>query len=70
MRWGETVGSNVRRWRELRGLTQEQLAAEADISMRHMGRIERGEGNPTVDVLERLANVLDLKAPHLFDDEI
>ncbi len=68
MRWAENVGGNVRKWRLVRDITQEHLAAEASISMRHLGRIERGEGNPTVDVLERLASVLQLSARDLFEE--
>lgn len=58
MEWEKIVGANVRRLRKARGLSQETLAGEAGIAMRHIGRIERGEGNPTVAVLARLAEVL------------
>jgi len=34
------------------------LAGEAGLAMRHLGRIERGEGNPTVAILGKLAEVL------------
>ncbi|URI15824.1 MULTISPECIES: helix-turn-helix domain-containing protein [Brevundimonas] len=54
------VGSNVRRLRKERGLSQEALAGEAGLAMRHLGRIERGEGNPTVAILGRMAEVLDV----------
>jgi len=69
MRWAETIGNNVRRLRLLQKLTQEELAAEAHISMRHIGRLERGEGNPTVDVLERIASVLGARAKDLLEDQ-
>ncbi|WP_438853057.1 helix-turn-helix domain-containing protein, partial [Brevundimonas nasdae] len=46
--------------RKERGLSQEALAGEAGLAMRHIGRIERGEGNPTVVVLGKLAEVLDV----------
>lgn len=58
MEWERIVGANVRRLRKARGLSQEALAGEAGLAMRHLGRIERGEGNPTVAVLARLAEVL------------
>ena len=58
MDWERIVGANVRRLRKERGLTQETLADEADLTPRHLGRIERGEGNPTVAMLGRLAQVL------------
>jgi transcriptional regulator with XRE-family HTH domain len=68
MNWSKPVGVNIRRLREAQGLTQEQLAGEADIAMRHLGRIERGEGNPTVEVLGKLAAVLGVK-PGMFFEE-
>lgn len=58
MDWEKIVGMNIRRLRKERGLSQESLAGEADLAMRHLGRIERGEGNPTVAILSRLAKVL------------
>ena len=58
MEWEKIVGGNVRRLRKERGLSQEALAGEAGLAMRHLGRIERGEGNPTVAILGKLAEVL------------
>jgi transcriptional regulator with XRE-family HTH domain len=58
MRWEAIVGRNVRSLRKERGLTQEALAHAADIDTRYVGGIERGEENPTVAVLARIASVL------------
>lgn len=58
MQWAKVVGENIRRHRLAKGLSQEELAGEAGIAMRHLGRIERGESNPTVEVLGKLAAVL------------
>lgn len=69
MEWEKIVGANVRRLRKARGLSQEALAGEAGIAMRHLGRIERGEGNPTVSVLARLAEVLGVQPTDLYAHE-
>jgi transcriptional regulator with XRE-family HTH domain len=61
MEWEQIVGANVRRLRKERGLSQEALAGEAGLAMRHLGRIERGEGNPTVAVLAKLAEALGVR---------
>lgn len=61
MEWEKIVGVNVKRLRKAQGLSQETLAGEAGLAMRHLGRIERGEGNPTVAVLSKLATVLGVK---------
>lgn len=58
MRWEEVVGRNIRVFRRARGLTQEALALAAGIDTRYVGGIERGEENPTIAVLGRIASVL------------
>ena len=68
MRWEEIVGQNVRRLRKARGLTQEELAHGADIDTRYVGGIERGEENPTVAVLGRLAEELGVHPAELLKE--
>lgn len=53
----------------MRGLTQEKLALDAKIDMRYLGGIERGEHNPTVSVLGRIAQVLEIHPRDLFEDQ-
>ncbi|MDQ8738533.1 helix-turn-helix transcriptional regulator [Paenibacillus sp. LHD-38] len=52
------VGENIRQLRKKRGLSQEQLALRADINASYMGQVERGEKNPTIDVLSKIAHAL------------
>jgi transcriptional regulator with XRE-family HTH domain len=52
------MAANVRRIRAERGLTQEDLADRARVSVRYLGSIERGSTAATVVVLERLARAL------------
>ena len=44
-----------------KGLTQEQLALECEISVSYLRRIEHGEANPTIHALWRLAEVLEVE---------
>lgn len=69
MEWEKIIGANVRRLRKSRGLSQEALAGEAGLAMRHLGRIERGEGNPTVAVLVKLAEVLRVHPADLYKEK-
>ena len=66
MEWEKIVGANIKRLRKERGLSQEALAGEAGLAMRHLGRIERGEGNPTVAVLSKLAEVLGVSPTEFY----
>jgi transcriptional regulator with XRE-family HTH domain len=58
MDWQATVGANIRRLRKAKGLTQEQLAHEADMAMRYVAGVERGEENPSLKFLVKIAQVL------------
>jgi len=49
-----------------RGLAQEALAADASIDRTYASRLERGLENPTVAILEQLANALDTKIVDFF----
>ncbi|WP_312687664.1 helix-turn-helix domain-containing protein [Brevundimonas nasdae] len=66
MEWEKIIGANLKRLRKARGLSQEALAGESGLAMRHLGRIERGEGNPTVAVLGKLADVLGVHPAEFF----
>jgi XRE family transcriptional regulator of biofilm formation len=58
------LGRNIQEIRKRKGLTLTQLAANAGISKSYLSNIERGVNqNPSIDVLKRLAIVLnaDLK---------
>lgn len=49
------LGAALQKHRLQRGLTQAELAEFADLSLKYVGEIERGEANTTIEVLERLA---------------
>jgi transcriptional regulator with XRE-family HTH domain len=54
------LGRRLRALRKLRGLTQERLGERARLSGKFVGEIERGVGNPSLEVLARLAAALDV----------
>jgi transcriptional regulator with XRE-family HTH domain len=58
MRARALVARNLRRLRVQRGLSQEHLAVDAGIDRTYVSRLERGLENPTVTVLEQLADAL------------
>ena len=58
MRLELILGSNVRRLRKAAGLSQEALAADCEIDMRYLGGIERGQENPSLAVIGRIATAL------------
>jgi transcriptional regulator with XRE-family HTH domain len=58
-RFRDHVGMTLQWLRLRRGLTQGQLAEHADVSLKYLGEIERGEANTTMEVIERLADALE-----------
>ncbi len=63
------VGFNIRRIREKRGLSQEKLAALANLHRAYIGQIERGEKNIGLKNLEKIAKALDVDIRVLVDIE-
>jgi len=60
------VAWNLRRWRVRRKLSQEKLAVDASVDRTYVGRLERGLENPTVGVLDRLAEALSIHVAEFF----
>ncbi|MFD6274010.1 helix-turn-helix domain-containing protein [Streptomyces sp. NPDC060209] len=54
------VGSLLRGWRKLRGVTQLELALKADSSARHISFIETGRSTPSRSMVLHLADQLDV----------
>lgn len=62
---GKQVGERIRLIRKAHGLSQEQLALKANINISYMGQVERGEKNPTIDVVNKIAIALQLPLSQL-----
>ena len=58
-------GQLVRKYRKERNMSQEQLALLCNMDRSYLGRIERGEVNPTLEKIYELADSLELDAKDL-----
>jgi transcriptional regulator with XRE-family HTH domain len=58
-------GKHLRELRVAKKLSQEGLANEADIPISQIGRIERGEVNPTLSTLNALSDALQISLNEL-----
>ncbi|MEQ8249564.1 MAG: helix-turn-helix transcriptional regulator [Alphaproteobacteria bacterium] len=61
------LGQNVRALRTELGLTQEDLAFEADLHRTYVSGIERGVRNPTVIIVAILAKALKVEPARLLE---
>jgi transcriptional regulator with XRE-family HTH domain len=66
MRLRETVATNLRRLRQAKNLSQEELADRADINRNYVGMLEREQHAATIDMLEKLAAVLEVDPVEFF----
>jgi transcriptional regulator with XRE-family HTH domain len=60
------VAWNLRRIRVRKGVSQEQLAYDANVDRAYVGGLERRQENPTVDLLDRLAKALSVPISEFF----
>jgi transcriptional regulator with XRE-family HTH domain len=60
-----SLGVAIRRLREERGITQEDLAHDAGVTTGTLSKLERGESNPGWSTVERIAGALDVSLVEL-----
>lgn len=63
------LGRNVRRLRQARGWSQEELGLEADLHRTYISGIERGVRNPTIIIVAQLAKTLRVRPGVLLDPD-
>jgi transcriptional regulator with XRE-family HTH domain len=61
----QVFGKRVRELRKERGLSQVELAAKVGIDRSYMGFLERGERNPSLEVIAKIAEALSVTPDEL-----
>lgn len=64
------IGARIKAARERAGLTQEDLAAELDMSPTHISVLERGRKAPKLETLVNIANTLHVSTDMLLQDVV
>ena len=67
--WEQIVGAAIRAQRNRNAISRRSLALAADVDERYLGAIERGEGNPSVQVLGRIARALRVHPSIFFSED-
>ncbi len=62
------VGLNLKKFRKELGLSQEEFAFKAELHRTYISGIERGVRNPTVLVLEGIAQALGVPTSRLLEE--
>jgi transcriptional regulator with XRE-family HTH domain len=63
----EVFARNLRKARHEKGLSQEALAYEAEVDRTYISALERGVYGATIDMVDKLAMVLNVEASTLLE---
>lgn len=63
------IGNKIRKTREEKGITQELMALELDVSQSNDGRLEKDDNRLTVPKLLKIAEVLEVNVSYLFGEK-
>jgi len=61
------IGLRIKELRKRKGLSQEAVAEKAETSPNYLSRMERGTENPTLDMLIKIQEALEVEMWELFD---
>ncbi len=61
------MGLRIKELRKRKGLSQEEVAEKAETSPNYVSRMERGTENPTLDMLIKISEALEVDMWELFD---
>ena len=59
------IGQRIKEIREVKGLSQQELAAKLDYEKSNMSRLESGRVNPRITTLQNVANALNITLSEL-----
>lgn len=62
------IGDNIRKYRNLKGWSQEDLALECDLHRTYIGSVERGQKNITILNLLKIKDKLGVKLEALYPE--
>ena len=60
------LGRRIRKLRNMKGWTQQELGNQADVNYKFLGEIERGQQNPSFYTLVKIATALEVELPEMF----
>lgn len=62
----KATANQIRYFRQMQGLSQEQLALKAELNPAYLGQIERGLKCPTIDTIYKIVLALEISLPEFF----
>lgn len=65
----ENFVQNLKKFRKIQGISQAKLANLCDTDLSYIGQIEMGRRFPSIKLIEKIAEVLNIEAYRLFMEE-
>jgi transcriptional regulator with XRE-family HTH domain len=63
----KNIGDNIKKFRELKNITREQLASDLKMSLSNYSKIERGEIDLTISRVHEIANILEIDVSQILN---
>ena len=63
----QAFAANLRRLRHAKGISQEDLAYEADVNRTYLSKLEKGVSYPGLEIIAKLANALGIEPAELLE---
>jgi transcriptional regulator with XRE-family HTH domain len=61
----QAFAANLRRFRHAKGISQEDLAYEADVNRTYVSKLEKGVSYPGLEIIAKLADALEVEPAEL-----
>lgn len=63
------IGARIRYYRNIKKLEQAEFAEKTGISRQYLSRLERGASRPSIDLLFRIADILEVDVGAIMKDD-
>ncbi len=60
------IGENIKKYRQLNGLTQEELSKKLEIAPNTLSNYENGNREPSNDIISRIADIFNISIDELY----
>jgi len=64
------IGENIKKFRELKGITREEMASELGLSLSGYGKIERNEVDLTISRIQQIAQILQVEMSQILNFDV
>jgi transcriptional regulator with XRE-family HTH domain len=64
------IADNIKKFRELKNVTRDQMAADLEMSLSGYGKLERGEVDITINKLYKISNILEVSVSQMMNFDV